>query len=73
MRDVSLSNVQALKEDLEHSSWENVLQYNEDVDAAYNSFVEIYTTKMNKHISFNRTKFNRKKTQNISLDNKWYH
>ena len=47
MRYVNLSNVQALKDDLNHSNWGNVLQYNIDVNAGYNNFVEIYTTKMN--------------------------
>ena len=61
-RDVNLSNVQILKDDLNHSNWENVLQYNIDINSAYNSFVEIYTTKMNMHIPFKKSKFNRKNT-----------
>ena len=63
MRDVNLTNVQALKDDLNHSNWEIVFQYNEDVNAAYNSFVDLHSK------SPNLTE----KKQIISLDNKWYH
>ena len=58
---VNLSNVQTLKDVLNHSNWENVLQYNVDVNAAYNNFVEIFTTKMNKHIAVQKVQISQKK------------
>ena len=44
MRDVNLSNIQAMKDDLNHCNWKNVLQYYEDVNAAYNSCYNSYNS-----------------------------